>query len=910
MAYNQAPSRSPLIDKSMKEALERRGVELLGLILIVIGISIFLLLWSYSPDDRSFWSISDEPTQNILGVIGASIAAPLILILGWGSFTISLFLVIWGFRFLCHIGVERAITRMIFFPVSTGFSSVFFATLVPYNMWVHQFGLGGLFGETSVGIILKAIPEVSTTSVNTITLLMVTVSFLSLLFVCGFSRREVSVALKFLFTCTILLCSQVFSLLAKSTILLIPRKVSNANGLPNQDNVLSQQKWGVISRILFRIILLFGKNTPQSVRQEPKIDNEGHDEDNRIRNKISSIIRDRNPPLTSRVADASEVKGNEEAFLTSLPSLDRAEPSVSSDSQIFNAELKQDKFSEDGYNEPTIFEEKFNPDPSMHGYNFPKAEAKKLVHPPISKTFKKSKRAIEEAEPRLNFDDGKVDFEFPPLNLLATPVAIKRTYLSDESLEENARLLEAVLDDYGIKGEIVSVRPGPVVTMYELEPAPGLKASRVIGLADDIARSMSALAARVSTVPGRTVIGIELPNEDREKVVLREIFSSRAFGDGNQKLPLALGKDIGGEPVVANLAKMPHLLIAGTTGSGKSVAINTMILSLLYKLTPDECKMIMIDPKMLELSVYDGIPHLLSPVVTDPKKAVVALKWVVGEMEERYRRMSKMGVRNIDGFNSRVSDALLKNENFSRTIQTGFDDETGDPIFETEEFEPEKMPYIVVVVDEMADLMMVAGKEIEACIQRLAQMARASGIHIIMATQRPSVDVITGTIKANFPTRISFQVTSKIDSRTILGEMGAEQLLGMGDMLYMAGGSKIIRCHGPFVSDEEVEEVVRHLKAFGPPNYMSGVIDGPDGEKSDGIDMVLGLGGNTEGEDAVYDEAVSIVLRDRKCSTSYIQRKLSIGYNKAARLVEQMEEQGLVSSANHVGKREILVPEQ
>ena len=910
MAYNQAPSRSPLIDKSMKEALERRGVELLGLILIVIGISIFLLLWSYSPDDRSFWSISDEPTQNILGVIGASIAAPLILILGWGSFTISLFLVIWGVRFLCHIGVERAITRMIFFPVSTGFSSVFFATLVPYNMWVHQFGLGGLFGETSVGIILKAIPEVSTTSVNTITLLMVTVSFLSLLFVCGFSRREVSVALKFLFTCTILLCSQAFSLLAKSTILLIPRKVSNANGLPNQDNALSQQQWGVISRILYKIIFLFGKNTPQSVRQEPKIDNEGHDEDNRIRNKISSIIRDRNPPLTSRVADTSEVKGNEEAFLTSLPSLDRAEPLVSSDSQIFNAELKQDKFSEDGYNEPTIFEEKFNPDPSMHGYNFPKAEAKKLVHPPISKTFKKSKRAIEEAEPRLNFDDGKVDFEFPPLNLLATPVAIKRTYLSDESLEENARLLEAVLDDYGIKGEIVSVRPGPVVTMYELEPAPGLKASRVIGLADDIARSMSALAARVSTVPGRTVIGIELPNEDREKVVLREIFSSRAFGDGNQKLPLALGKDIGGEPVVANLAKMPHLLIAGTTGSGKSVAINTMILSLLYKLTPDECKMIMIDPKMLELSVYDGIPHLLSPVVTDPKKAVVALKWVVGEMEERYRRMSKMGVRNIDGFNSRVSDALLKNENFSRTIQTGFDDETGDPIFETEEFEPEKMPYIVVVVDEMADLMMVAGKEIEACIQRLAQMARASGIHIIMATQRPSVDVITGTIKANFPTRISFQVTSKIDSRTILGEMGAEQLLGMGDMLYMAGGSKIIRCHGPFVSDEEVEEVVRHLKAFGPPNYMSGVIDGPDGEKSDGIDMVLGLGGNTEGEDAVYDEAVSIVLRDRKCSTSYIQRKLSIGYNKAARLVEQMEEQGLVSSANHVGKREILVPEQ
>ena len=468
----------------------------------------------------------------------------------------------------------------------------------------------------------------------------------------------------------------------------------------------------------------------------------------------------------------------------------------------------------------------------------------------------------------------------------------------------------AVLDDYGVKGEIVSVRPGPVVTMYELEPAPGLKASRVIGLADDIARSMSALSARVSTVPGRTVIGIELPNENREKVVLREILSSRGFGDSNLSLPLALGKDIGGESVVANLAKMPHLLIAGTTGSGKSVAINTMILSLLYKLTPEECRLIMIDPKMLELSVYDGIPHLLSPVVTDPKKAVVALKWVVGEMEDRYRKMSKMGVRNIEGYNGRVREALAKGEMFSRTVQTGFDDDTGEPVFETEEFAPEAMPFIVVIVDEMADLMMVAGKEIEACIQRLAQMARASGIHLIMATQRPSVDVITGTIKANFPTRISFQVTSKIDSRTILGEMGAEQLLGMGDMLYMAGGAKITRCHGPFVSDEEVEEIVNHLKAYGPPEYMSNVLDGPDEEKADNIDAVLGLGGNTDGEDALYDSAVAIVIKDRKCSTSYIQRKLAIGYNKAARLVEQMEEEGLVSPANHVGKREILVPEQ
>ena len=542
----------------------------------------------------------------------------------------------------------------------------------------------------------------------------------------------------------------------------------------------------------------------------------------------------------------------------------------------------------------------------------PVQQPKKVVQPLNRKPLQPSKRAIEESAPQLKFEDNSVEYELPPLSLLSNPENVERHHLSDEALEENARMLESVLDDYGVKGEIVSVRPGPVVTMYELEPAPGLKASRVIGLADDIARSMSALSARVSTVPGRSVIGIELPNDNREMVSFREILSSRDYGDGNQKLPLALGKDIGGDPVVANLAKMPHLLIAGTTGSGKSVAINTMILSLLYKLSPDECRMIMIDPKMLELSVYDGIPHLLSPVVTDPKKAVVALKWVVGEMEDRYRKMSKMGVRNIDGYNGRVEEALRKNQMFERTVQTGFDDETGDPIFETEEFEPKKMPYIVVIVDEMADLMMVAGKEIEACIQRLAQMARASGIHLIMATQRPSVDVITGTIKANFPTRISFQVTSKIDSRTILGEMGAEQLLGMGDMLYMAGGAKITRCHGPFVSDEEVEEVVNHLKAFGPPEYISGVVQGPDDDKADNIDAVLGLntGGNTDGEDALYDQAVAIVIRDRKCSTSYIQRKLAIGYNKAARLVEQMEDEGVVSSANHVGKREILVPEQ
>ncbi len=523
---------------------------------------------------------------------------------------------------------------------------------------------------------------------------------------------------------------------------------------------------------------------------------------------------------------------------------------------------------------------------------------------------RKSRRAAAEEQPSLELEeeDG-AGYAPPALSFLQSQTRVARADISDAALEENARMLESVLDDYGVRGAITSVKPGPVVTMYELEPAPGLKASRVIGLSDDIARSMSALSARVSTIPGRNVIGIELPNAHRETVLLRELLSASQYGDTGHSLPLALGKDIGGDPVIANLARMPHLLIAGTTGSGKSVAINTMILSLLYALSPQQCRMIMIDPKMLELSVYDGIPHLLSPVVTDPKKAVVALKWVVREMEERYRRMSKMGVRNIDGYNARVRAALEKGEEFNRIVQTGFDDATGEPIFEEESFAPEEMPFIVVVVDEMADLMMVAGKEIEACIQRLAQMARASGIHIVMATQRPSVDVITGTIKANFPTRISFQVTSKVDSRTILGEQGAEQLLGMGDMLYMSGGGRVTRVHGPFVSDEEVEEIVKHLKTQGTPEYVESVTEEENDAASAAVDQILGLGGD-DSDASLYDQAVAIVARDRKCSTSYIQRKLQIGYNRAARLVEQMEDQGVVSTANHVGKREVLIEER
>jgi S-DNA-T family DNA segregation ATPase FtsK/SpoIIIE len=497
-------------------------------------------------------------------------------------------------------------------------------------------------------------------------------------------------------------------------------------------------------------------------------------------------------------------------------------------------------------------------------------------------------------------------FQLPAVHLLAEPrVVVHDSTLSADALEQNARMLEGVLEDFGVKGEIIHVRPGPVVTLYELEPAPGIKSSRVIGLADDIARSMSAIAARVAVVPGRNAIGIELPNSTRETVYLRELIASRDFESSKAKLAMALGKTIGGEPVIADLAKMPHLLVAGTTGSGKSVAINTMILSLLYRMTPEQCRLIMIDPKMLELSVYDGIPHLLSPVVTDPKKAVVALKWTVREMEERYKKMSKIGVRNIDGFNARVEQAVAKGEAITRTVQTGFDRETGEAMYETEEFDLKAMPYIVVIIDEMADLMMVAGKDIEGAVQRLAQMARAAGIHVIMATQRPSVDVITGTIKANFPTRISFQVTSKIDSRTILGEQGAEQLLGMGDMLYMAGGGRIQRVHGPFVADGEVEDIVSYLKTQGSPQYLDAIT--ADDDDDDIAGAPAGTGNFSDSEDP-YDQAVAIVLRDGKASTSYIQRRLGIGYNRAASLIERMEQEGLIGPANHAGKREILVP--
>ncbi len=990
MASYQARQRDPLLDQGTQAMLERRGRELLGLVLLLVAFGFTLMLWSYSPEDPGWMVATEEPAQNIFGRFGAALASTLIILIGKGAWTIPLIFGAWGARFMLHQGGERSIGRVVFAVIAVAFAAVHCATLVPGDSWTHTFGLGGLFGDTVTGSLIGVIPGSAGFGLKFLSLLTFAGLIVMMLFVTGFDVEELKAIKRFLLLGSVIgyaalrqglgygargALSGAAALqdrararqanaataryeppvamgqsgqavrrmmppvtgasLAPEPLRAAPTRAMPATLRPEPRYPVAEpdyapapvkEKLGLLERLRRKAQ---PEPEPELIELEPTWDASMPLED-RIKARISDVIRTRvqrspdfpvaPPPLPSAARVEPPVmrpKGPVVLMADTRP-LPRmaapvAAPAWEPEAEDDESDVHANVFAEDAAWDDRAdalddypldeLEDELPPARTM-GYS---PDRKAVVQHAIKKAAP-SRQAMAESQPALRFEEAAQTYELPPLNLLSSPVKVQGNQLSDEALEENARMLESVLDDYGVKGEITAVRPGPVVTMYELEPAPGLKASRVIGLADDIARSMSALSARVSTVPGRSVIGIELPNVNREKVVLREILSARDFGDSQMRLPLALGKDIGGEPVVANLAKMPHLLIAGTTGSGKSVAINTMILSLLYKLTPEECRLIMIDPKMLELSVYDGIPHLLSPVVTDPKKAFVALKWVVGEMEERYRKMSKMGVRNIEGYNGRVREALSKQEMFKRTIQTGFDEETGDPIFETEEFQPVTIPYIVVVVDEMADLMMVAGKEIEACIQRLAQMARASGIHLIMATQRPSVDVITGTIKANFPTRISFQVTSKIDSRTILGEQGAEQLLGAGDMLYMGNGAKITRIHGPFVSDEEVEEIVNHLKSFGPPVYMSGVVESVDDERDNEIDTVLGL--NSEGDDTLYDQAVAIVAKDRKCSTSYIQRKLGIGYNKAARLVEQMEDEGVVTRANHVGTREILVEER
>ncbi|MDP1625928.1 DNA translocase FtsK 4TM domain-containing protein [Parvibaculum sp.] len=831
--------------------LGRRVVEGAGVVLVALAGFGILAVLSWSIDDPSLNNATTRPPGNWMGLPGAYVADILLQTLGLACLLLLLPPFVWGIRAFSHRLSNYIVFRVAAWLAGTLTAAAFLGALPRFAFWPLALGLGGVLGDAlaALGLSIFA-PLTGEAMAYTLTALIAApAAFFLILFATDTTLADLATAAERL------------------------RNWRAAEEEEEEDRLYTGA-----ARPRRRGALADEPVRPHRPDVEPSrlriLMWEAGDRVTDWRDRF--LRRGDYAPLTAEEIEAAR-QGR-------LGEFGRRSEESASERRARRREARVARAAEERI-EPTISEK---PAPR--------------VSRGTTKPVKPSNRAAREAQPKLPFESSG-DYQLPPLNLLTKPKpSAIPAKLTDDALQQNARLLESVLDDFGIRGEIISVNPGPVVTLYELEPAPGIKSSRVISLADDIARSMSAVSTRVAVVPGRNAIGIELPNARRETVYLRELLETQEYENSSSKLTLALGKNINGEPVLADLTRMPHLLIAGTTGSGKSVGINTMILSLLYRMSPEQCKLIMIDPKMLELSVYDGIPHLLAPVVTEPKKAVVALKWVVKEMEDRYRKMSKVGVRNIDGYNTRVSEANARGEVLVRTVQTGFDKETGEAIYEEEEMDLSPMPFIVVIVDEMADLMMVAGKEIEAAVQRLAQMARAAGIHIVTATQRPSVDVITGTIKANFPTRISFQVTSKIDSRTILGEQGAEQLLGQGDMLYMAGGGRIRRVHGPFVSDEEVEKVVSFLKRQGVPEYLEAIT----AEEEEGGDPFAFDGGAGSGDD-LYDKAVAIVARDKRASTSYIQRRLQIGYNRAARLIELMEEQGVVSPPNHQGKREVLV---
>ncbi|MGO4723872.1 MULTISPECIES: DNA translocase FtsK [unclassified Inquilinus] len=853
-----APAKRSFLPPVVRDFLRNRVRELSGLGIATLGCGVLVALVSYDHADPSWNTAKAGMANNLLGRPGAHLADLLIQTLGIGAFLLAVLPLFWAWRLMRHQPLDRLwwrVTSMLFgvLLLAAGLSP-----LPAIEGWAARGSLGGVVGSMllhriSDTIILSAGPVATfwlALAVGALGLLLVLIAL-------GLSPTE------------------------WQSVGAVIRAVTRAG-------------WAVsasMTRTLGRVLRWLGLRTLEGagtvagsmMRREPAPATAPAFAMPEAGPAARPRFARANPPAPRNLEPGDEPAPSRPPII--IGGGDR--PAIDDD---YGPEEDDDDLIDLPSARPVV-EPPRRPVP-------PQRVAPAAIEPP-------ARRPTPQPPRQTSFELAPSDtYELPPLDLLTLPDPTKRPAVMDPRvLEQNAAALEQVLSDFGVRGSIVKVNPGPVVTLYELEPAPGTKSSRVIGLADDIARSMSAVSVRVAVVPGRNVIGIELPNPKREMVLLRELLDSDQMEKAGSKLGLVLGKDIGGGPIIADLARMPHLLVAGTTGSGKSVAINTMILSLLFRLPPDKVRFIMVDPKMLELSIYEGIPHLLAPVVTDPKKSVVALKWAVREMEDRYRAMSKVGVRNIEGYNQRLREAKAKGEVLTRRVQTGFDPDTGKPLFEDQPIDLTELPYIVIIVDEMADLMLVAGKDIEALIQRLAQMARAAGLHLIMATQRPSVDVITGTIKANFPTRISFQVTSKIDSRTILGEGGAEQLLGQGDMLYMAGGGRITRVHGPFVSDGEVEEVVRHLKAQGEPAYNDAVLEDQD---DGGAFDSLGLDGEGGSGDDLYDQAVALVARERKASTSFIQRHLQIGYNRAARLIERMEQEGVVSPANHVGKREVL----
>ena len=915
---------SPLehFSDSLSGFLRRRAVEMVGLVLLAASCAAVVSLASWSVKDPSLNHATSAPVRNLLGAPGAVAADLLIQILGLAAAALVLAPAAWGVKLMRQRRLAGLGLRIVLWAGGTWCAAAAASALPATARWPLPTGLGGVAGDALLGAARTVTGLAGSTGALMAGCAFAALAMLALCGACGFgwaapkvkradddepagrrnerrSERDESSRDDEPSWMIIWLGGIAHALMSAKASL--HRQIEGRQAVAVSRERDAYGARAAETRPMVRDIL---PRSPGPARREPAFE--------------PGFMPSPDAVARRPVARAALPQPDDEAFDDAFlpeplvvpartprriaapetpPPDDAHRPDHEPEPED---ELQQDDLRED---EPDI-----EPMPAIAPVaRRPVAPVPSRVTPPAPAPNPAPRPARGPASRRNERDPEAYDL--PPLQLLAEPKKQVAT-VSKDALEQNATLLESTLEDFGVRGEIINVRPGPVVTLYELEPAPGTKSSRVIGLADDIARSMSAVSARVAVVPGRNAIGIELPNAKRETVYLRELLASQDFVETKQKLALCLGKNIGGEPIIADLARMPHLLVAGTTGSGKSVAINTMILSLLYMHKPEHCRLIMVDPKMLELSVYDGIPHLLTPVVTDPKKAVIALKWAVREMEERYKKMSKLGVRNIDGFNARVAEAKERHEVITRTVQTGFDKNSGEAIYEDEIMDLEPLPYIVVIVDEMADLMMVAGKDIEGAIQRLAQMARAAGIHLIMATQRPSVDVITGTIKANFPTRISFQVTSKIDSRTILGEMGAEQLLGQGDMLYMMGGGRITRVHGPFVSDHEVEHVVAHLKAQGRPQYLDAITtDDEPGASDEGAVFDKGQMAAAFGDESSdpYDQAVAVVLRDKKASTSYIQRRLGIGYNRAASIMERMENEGIVGPANHAGKREILI---
>ena len=875
MTY-QIRQRQSLVDQNWFRVLIKRSQELWGLLLLLLSGILGLILGSYSPFDPGIFSLTNGGVSNLLGHFGASVASSLIVILGLGSWIMALYMFFWGIRFMSHAGTGRFMKSLIYFPILIATASVFSSTLQPLASWNHHFGLGGIFGDTFVGATMNALPLDKVTFFE---FAKFVVGFL-LLIICfytfGFTLREV---------------------VGRLTQRQVTRESNSQNG-PYQipANTLDQEDVPPSRGVLNKLDSFLRRNDKEESRSQDFY--EYYEQEDEVEEKVrrkGSISKIFKAGISQSVAWLT--KEEETVRPRKLTQISFAKRQVHSEhEQQSSATLPL--LGDVSQDQPQDFDED---DPDT------------IVVTRDPRQLKVSARATQETLQSLdNFPDQNT-YNPPSLSFLTEPDEIIKNERSQGELEARGEKLKGILADFSVQGRIEKILQGPVVTLYKFRPAPGVKTSRVIQLADDVACSMSALSARISTIPGEPYVGIELPNEIRETVYLKELASSTTFWNSRHKLPLIFGKDISGLAVVVDLVSMPHLLIAGTTGSGKSVGLNSMILSMLYKLSPDQCKLLMIDPKMIELSGYDGIPHLISPVVTDPKKAVVALKWVTYEMNKRYEKMQSMrlNIKNIQSYNSHMLELMEKGEKvYSIKIQTGYNKETGRAEFTTKEFEVEYLPYIVVIIDELADLVQTAGKEIDECLQQLSQKARASGIHLIAATQRPSVDVMGGIIKSNFPNRVSFQVSSKIDSRTILNTQGAEQLLGKGDMLFMSGGGKIQRVHGPLVTDEEVEKVVGYLKkTYGSTEHQYQIFDDPEGTIEAEVDQALGFVGGKNSEDSLYPQAVEIVRRDRRVSISYIQRKLGIGYNKAAKIVERMEDEDLIGKANHVGKREIFMPE-